>query len=85
MAPKEHESTPARAADSQPPTVCPLTPEESELTWEDKLDAENIQPNTPEPTAADKKYQHKEGGASYLWLTDPFIHFIFIFHLVAKC
>ncbi|XP_075873531.1 eukaryotic translation initiation factor 4 gamma 1-like isoform X2 [Nelusetta ayraudi] len=60
VAPQEHEPTPARAPDSQPSTICPLTPEVSELTWEDKLDAENIQPNTPEPTTTDKKYQQKE-------------------------
>lgn len=64
MAPQEHEPTPAHAPDSQPSTICPLTPEVSELTWEDKLDAENIQPNAPEPTTTDKKYQQKEGEVS---------------------
>ncbi|XP_075892976.1 eukaryotic translation initiation factor 4 gamma 1-like isoform X3 [Nelusetta ayraudi] len=63
VASPEHEPTPARAPESQPPAVSLPAPEESDLTWEDKedkLDAENIQPNTPESTATDKKYQYKE-------------------------
>lgn len=73
MASPEHEPTPARAPESQPPAVSLPAPEESDLTWEDKedkLDAENIQPNTPESTATDKKYQYKEGGVSDLCFVD---------------
>lgn len=68
MAPQEQEPTPALPPETEslPPAACPLTPEEPDLTWEDRLDAENIQPNTPEPTETDKKYQHKEGGDSEL-------------------
>lgn len=71
MASPEHEPTPPRAPESQPAPVSPPAPEESDLTWEDKedkLDAENIQPNTPEPT--DIKYQYKEGGVSKLCFID---------------
>lgn len=74
MASPEHEPTPPRAPESQPPPVSPPAPEESDLTWEDKedkLDAENIQPNAPEPTATDRlKYQYKEGGVSELCFID---------------
>lgn len=73
MASPEHEPTPARAPESLPPAVSLPAPEESDLTWEDKedkLDAENIQPNTPESTATDKKYQYKEGGVSELCFVD---------------
>lgn len=69
MASPEHEPAPTRAPETQPPAASPPAPEESDLTWEDKedkLDAENIQPNPPEPTATDKKYQYKEGGVSDL-------------------
>lgn len=69
MASPEHEPAPTRAPEAQPPAASPPAPEESDLTWEDKedkLDAENIQPNPPEPTATDKKYQYKEGGVSDL-------------------
>lgn len=62
MTPPEPEPAP----EPQPPAAATASssspaPEESDLTWEDKedkLDAENIQPDTP----ADKKYQYKEGG-----------------------
>ncbi|KAM9358888.1 eukaryotic translation initiation factor 4 gamma 1 [Symphorus nematophorus] len=63
VAPPEPEPAPARAPETQPPAASPPAPEEADLTWEDKedkLDAENIQPDRPEPTATDKKYQYKE-------------------------
>uniref|UniRef100_A0A3B4U4T4 Eukaryotic translation initiation factor 4 gamma 1 n=1 Tax=Seriola dumerili TaxID=41447 RepID=A0A3B4U4T4_SERDU len=47
----------------QPPAASSPAPEEADLTWEDKedkLDAENIQPDAPKSTATDKKYQYKE-------------------------
>lgn len=63
MAPPEPTPTPAQ--ETQPPAAAASPPpEESDLTWEDKedkLDAENIQPNPSEPTVIDKKYQYKEG------------------------
>lgn len=55
---------PAPAPETQPPAASSPTPEEADLTWEDKedkLDAENIQPEPPKPNATDKKYQYKEG------------------------
>lgn len=63
MAPPEPEPVPAPAPETQPPAASPPAPEEADLTWEDKedkLDAENIQPDSP--STADKKYQYKEGG-----------------------
>uniref|UniRef100_A0A8C6TQ52 Eukaryotic translation initiation factor 4 gamma 1 n=1 Tax=Neogobius melanostomus TaxID=47308 RepID=A0A8C6TQ52_9GOBI len=51
---------PATAPEPQAPAA-PPTPEEADLTWEDKedkLDAENIQPESVKPS--DKKYQYKE-------------------------
>uniref|UniRef100_H3D9X4 Eukaryotic translation initiation factor 4 gamma 1 n=1 Tax=Tetraodon nigroviridis TaxID=99883 RepID=H3D9X4_TETNG len=57
------EPAPAPAQESQPPAAATPPPEESDLTWEDKedkLDAENIQPNPAQPTIIDKKYQYKE-------------------------
>lgn len=64
MVPPEPEPTPASAPEPQPPDASPPTPEEADLTWEDKedkLDAENIKPDSPNPT--DMKYQYKEGGS----------------------
>ncbi|XP_042269550.1 eukaryotic translation initiation factor 4 gamma 1-like isoform X5 [Thunnus thynnus] len=61
VAPPEPE--PAPAPETQPPAASPPAPEEADLTWEDKedkLDAENIQPDPHSPTATDKKYQYKE-------------------------
>ncbi|GAA6232556.1 eukaryotic translation initiation factor 4 gamma 1 isoform X4 [Lates japonicus] len=57
------EPEPAPTPEPQPPAASPPVPEEADLTWEDKedkLDAENIQPDAPKPTATDKKYQYKE-------------------------
>ncbi|XP_030599863.1 eukaryotic translation initiation factor 4 gamma 1 [Archocentrus centrarchus] len=58
------EPEPAPAPEPQPPTTAaPPAQEEADLTWEDKedkLDAENIQPDPTNPTATDKKYQYKE-------------------------
>lgn len=88
MASPEHEPTPARAPDNQPPAISPPAQEESDLTWEDKedkLDAENIQPNTPEPTATDKKYQYKEGGPSELCFVDSRLHFSLSNDLISHC
>uniref|UniRef100_A0A8C6TKQ6 Eukaryotic translation initiation factor 4 gamma 1 n=1 Tax=Neogobius melanostomus TaxID=47308 RepID=A0A8C6TKQ6_9GOBI len=56
----EPEPEPATAPEPQAPAA-PPTPEEADLTWEDKedkLDAENIQPESVKPS--DKKYQYKE-------------------------
>lgn len=66
VAPPEPEPAPTRAPETQPPATSPPAPEETDLTWEDKedkLDAENIQPDSPEQNATDKKYQYKEGGS----------------------
>uniref|UniRef100_A0A672INC2 Eukaryotic translation initiation factor 4 gamma 1 n=1 Tax=Salarias fasciatus TaxID=181472 RepID=A0A672INC2_SALFA len=57
------EPEPAPAPEPQRPAASPPAPEEADLTWEDKedkLDAENIQPDSPQPSATDKKYQYKE-------------------------
>lgn len=59
------EPEPVPAPEPQPPATAPPAQEEADLTWEDKedkLDAENIQPDPLKPTATDKKYQYKEGG-----------------------
>uniref|UniRef100_A0A8C7Z559 Eukaryotic translation initiation factor 4 gamma 1 n=1 Tax=Oryzias sinensis TaxID=183150 RepID=A0A8C7Z559_9TELE len=48
---------------AQPLATSPAAPEEVDLTWEDKedkLDAENIQPESPTSNDSDKKYQYKE-------------------------
>uniref|UniRef100_A0A7N8XBS6 Eukaryotic translation initiation factor 4 gamma 1-like n=1 Tax=Mastacembelus armatus TaxID=205130 RepID=A0A7N8XBS6_9TELE len=61
VAPPEPE--PAPAPETQPLAASPPASEEADLTWEDKedkLDAENIQPDSPKPTTTDKKYQYKE-------------------------
>lgn len=58
---------PAPAPESKPPAASPPAPEEADLTWEDKedkLDAENIQPDPQKPNATVKKYQYKEGESS---------------------
>ncbi|XP_061684261.1 eukaryotic translation initiation factor 4 gamma 1-like isoform X4 [Syngnathoides biaculeatus] len=50
------------SAETQRPGPSPPL-EDTDLTWEDKedkLDAENIQPNTSEQTATDKEYRYKE-------------------------
>ncbi|XP_045929336.1 eukaryotic translation initiation factor 4 gamma 1-like isoform X3 [Micropterus dolomieu] len=63
VAPPEPEPAPAPVLETQPPAASPPAAEEADLTWEDKedkLDAENIQPDPPEPTTTDKKYQYKE-------------------------
>uniref|UniRef100_A0A665UBE5 Eukaryotic translation initiation factor 4 gamma 1 n=1 Tax=Echeneis naucrates TaxID=173247 RepID=A0A665UBE5_ECHNA len=57
------EPEPVPAPEPQPPAASSPVPEEADLTWEDKedkLDAENIQPDPPKPTETDKKYQYKE-------------------------
>ncbi|XP_037533293.1 eukaryotic translation initiation factor 4 gamma 1 [Nematolebias whitei] len=57
------EPEPAPAPESKPPAASSPAPEEADLTWEDKedkLDAENIQPDPQKPNATDKKYQYKE-------------------------
>ncbi|XP_029026508.1 eukaryotic translation initiation factor 4 gamma 1-like [Betta splendens] len=59
----EPEPAPPPAPEIQPPAASPPSPEEADLTWEDKedkLDAENIQPDSPSPNATDMKYQYKE-------------------------
>lgn len=66
VAPPEPESAPTRAPETQPPAAVSPAPEEADLTWEDKedkLDAENIQPESPKSPSTDKKYQYKEGGS----------------------
>ncbi|XP_041656970.1 eukaryotic translation initiation factor 4 gamma 1-like isoform X3 [Cheilinus undulatus] len=63
VAPPEPEPAPAPATETQPPAASPPAPEEADLTWEDKedkLDAENIQPEPQKDTSTDKKYQYKE-------------------------
>ncbi|XP_056229786.1 eukaryotic translation initiation factor 4 gamma 1-like isoform X2 [Seriola aureovittata] len=63
VTPPEPEPAPAPAPEPQPPAASSPAPEEADLTWEDKedkLDAENIQPDAPKSTATDKKYQYKE-------------------------
>ncbi|XP_070762632.1 eukaryotic translation initiation factor 4 gamma 1 isoform X1 [Enoplosus armatus] len=63
VAPPEPEPAPAPVPETQPAAASPPAPEEADLTWEDKedkLDAENIQPDPPETTSTDKKYQYKE-------------------------
>ncbi|XP_036928829.1 eukaryotic translation initiation factor 4 gamma 1-like isoform X1 [Acanthopagrus latus] len=63
VAPPEPESAPTRAPETQPPAAVSPAPEEADLTWEDKedkLDAENIQPESPKSPSTDKKYQYKE-------------------------
>lgn len=67
MTPPEPE--PAPVPEPQPPAASPPAAEEADLTWEDKedkLDAENIQPDPPKPTGTDQKYQYKEGGSMNL-------------------
>uniref|UniRef100_A0A667ZZZ6 Eukaryotic translation initiation factor 4 gamma 1 n=1 Tax=Myripristis murdjan TaxID=586833 RepID=A0A667ZZZ6_9TELE len=57
------EPEPAPAPETQAPAAAPPAQEEADLTWEDKedkLDAENIQPEPPKTAATDKKYQYKE-------------------------
>lgn len=73
MAPPEPEPAPVPAPETQPPAASPSVPEEADLTWEDKedkLDAENIQPESPQPNATDKKYQYKEGNLdTFQWFS----------------
>nr|XP_057935680.1 eukaryotic translation initiation factor 4 gamma 1-like isoform X2 [Doryrhamphus excisus] len=62
VVPPAPEIVTAPSAETQPPAPPPAV-EDADLTWEDKedkLDAENIQPDDPEQTATDKKYQYKE-------------------------
>ncbi|KAM9318383.1 eukaryotic translation initiation factor 4 gamma 1-like isoform 3-T4 [Pholidichthys leucotaenia] len=59
----EPEPAPAPAPEPTPPASSSPAPEEAELTWEDKedkLDAENIEPDSSKPDSTDKKYQYKE-------------------------
>ncbi|XP_041849938.1 eukaryotic translation initiation factor 4 gamma 1-like [Melanotaenia boesemani] len=61
VVPPEPEPAPAPAP--EPPAATSPAPDEAELTWEDKedkLDAENIQPDSPNQTSTDMKYQYKE-------------------------
>lgn len=64
---------PAPVQETRPPAAAASPPpEESDLTWEDKedkLDAENIQPNPSGPAVIDKKYQYKEGVFSLMCFT----------------
>lgn len=73
-APPEPAPTPVQ--ETQPPAAASPPPEESDLTWEDKedkLDAENIQPNPPESAVTDKKYQYKEGVFSLMCLSHSLV------------
>uniref|UniRef100_A0A3B3CJC5 Eukaryotic translation initiation factor 4 gamma 1 n=1 Tax=Oryzias melastigma TaxID=30732 RepID=A0A3B3CJC5_ORYME len=57
------EPAPAPPPKAQPPAASPAAPEDPDLTWEDKedkLDAENIQPDSPTSNDSDMKYQYKE-------------------------
>ncbi|XP_028311321.1 tubulin-specific chaperone C-like isoform X2 [Gouania willdenowi] len=59
----EPEPAPAPEPEPQPPAASPPAQEEAELTWEEKedlLEAENIQPESPQPTTPDKENQSKE-------------------------
>ncbi|XP_034023700.1 eukaryotic translation initiation factor 4 gamma 1-like isoform X2 [Thalassophryne amazonica] len=59
--PPEPEPVSASAPETQSTAASAPAPEEADLTWEDKedkLDAENIEPHSPNPN--DKKYQYKE-------------------------
>ncbi|CAN9511154.1 unnamed protein product [Ophioblennius macclurei] len=61
VVPPEPEHSPV--PEPQCPAASPPAPEEADLTWEDKedkLDAENIQPDSPQPSTTDMKYQYKE-------------------------
>ncbi|XP_075330157.1 eukaryotic translation initiation factor 4 gamma 1 isoform X6 [Odontesthes bonariensis] len=63
VVPPEPEPAPAPAPETKCPTASPPALEEADLTWEDKedkLDAENIQPDAPNPNSTDMKYQYKE-------------------------
>lgn len=58
------EPEPAPTPEPKPTTASPPAPEEADLTWEDKedkLDVENIQPDSENSNTTDKKYQYKEG------------------------
>lgn len=64
VAKPEPEPAPSPTPETQPPVASPQAPEDTDLTWEDKedkdkLDAENIEPDT-DPNGTDKKYQYKE-------------------------
>ena len=60
------EQEPLALAPEPPSTATTHGPEDADLSWEDKedkdkkLDAEKTQPLSPK-SAADKKYQYKEG------------------------
>uniref|UniRef100_A0A3Q1JHF6 Eukaryotic translation initiation factor 4 gamma 1 n=1 Tax=Anabas testudineus TaxID=64144 RepID=A0A3Q1JHF6_ANATE len=63
VTPPEPEPALPPAPETQLPAASTPVAEEADLTWEDKedkLDAENIQPEPPKPNATDKKYQYKE-------------------------
>ncbi|XP_049582920.1 eukaryotic translation initiation factor 4 gamma 1 isoform X2 [Syngnathus scovelli] len=62
IVPPEPEAVPTTSAEIQLPAPSPAS-ESNDLTWEDKEDkvhAENIQPNLTEQTATNKEYQYKE-------------------------
>nr|XP_061781404.1 eukaryotic translation initiation factor 4 gamma 1-like isoform X1 [Nerophis lumbriciformis] len=62
VVPPEPEIVPAPSAETQLPAASPAL-EDTDMTWEDKedkLDAENVQPDDNGQTATDKKYQYKE-------------------------
>ncbi|XP_030634609.1 eukaryotic translation initiation factor 4 gamma 1 [Chanos chanos] len=60
--PPEPEATPpVKTEPEEPQPAAPPPVEEVDETWEDKLDAENIQPQSPQPTTpTEQKYQYKE-------------------------
>ncbi|TSK67162.1 Eukaryotic translation initiation factor 4 gamma 1 [Bagarius yarrelli] len=63
--PKPEATPPVKSEEADPAPVAPPPAEEVEETWEekeDKLDAENVQPQSPAPaTPTEQKYQYKEG------------------------
>ncbi|XP_077421553.1 eukaryotic translation initiation factor 4 gamma 1 isoform X2 [Vanacampus margaritifer] len=62
VVPPEPEVLPATLVEAQLPAPSAAL-EDTDLTWEDKedkLDAENIQPNPSDQTATNKEYQYKE-------------------------
>lgn len=82
VAKPEPEPAPSPTPETQPPVASPHAPEDTDLTWEDKedkdkLDAENIEPDT-DPNGTDKKYQYKEGGSLNL-CASQFLKFSFYF------
>lgn len=85
VSPPEPEPTPTPPPEPEPITASLPAPEEADLSWEDKedkLDAENIPPDSPQ-TNGDKKYQYKEGvclnldSSQLTHCASPFVQLVF--------